>query len=194
MGNCCGGLTPWNTFLTCEENYQHFYGSSEYGPTGERKIKQSQNPMAWDRQLQFPPEHYGWVCEIDPRTNKIVKHVSLGRFAHEGATVTMTAKKQAVVYMGDDTDDEHFYKFVADKPNQLLTGKLYVAKMDQNPGVAGQGQGEWIELSLNNPVLKGKFKDHTELMIRVREAAKLVGATPLDRPEDSEIDPLTKNI
>ena len=33
---------------------------------------------------------------------------------------------------------------------------------------------------------KNKFKDQTEVLIRVREAAKLLGATELNRPEDIE--------
>jgi secreted PhoX family phosphatase len=46
----------------------------------------------------------------------------------------------------------------------------------------------------NQPVLKSKFKDQTEVLIRAREAAKLLGATELNRPEDIEIDPVTGNI
>ena len=46
----------------------------------------------------------------------------------------------------------------------------------------------------NQAVLKDKFKDQTEVLIRAREAAKLLGATELNRPEDIEIDPITGNI
>ncbi|MFN8944902.1 MAG: PhoX family protein, partial [Pseudobdellovibrionaceae bacterium] len=194
LGNCCGGQTPWGTFLTCEENYSYYYGSEKYDQNGNRTVELSKSRMAWDRKIKNPPEHYGWVCEIDPRTHKIVKHPSLGRFAHEGAKVTVTSKQQAVVYMGDDAGDEHFYKFIADRPGQLVNGKLYVARMNSNPGTSESGVGEWVEISLNNPLLKGKFKNHTELMVRTRDAAKILGATPLDRPEGCDIDPLTKNI
>ncbi len=42
--------------------------------------------------------------------------------------------------------------------------------------------------------MKNKFKDQTEVLIRTRDTAKLLGATPLNRPEDIEIDPITGNI
>jgi secreted PhoX family phosphatase len=194
LGNCCGGLTPWGTFLTCEENFHAYYGNAVYDDKGLRTVKEAKSALAWDRKIKNPPEHYGWVCEIDPRTSQIVKHPSLGRFAHEGATVALATNNCAVVYMGDDAGDEHFYKFVASTPNQLTEGQLYVAKLSSNPAETENGNGEWMEISLKNPLLKSKFKNHTELMVRVREAAKILGATPLDRPEDCEIDPLTKNI
>ncbi|MCB0415899.1 MAG: DUF839 domain-containing protein, partial [Bdellovibrionales bacterium] len=38
------------------------------------------------------------------------------------------------------------------------------------------------------------FKDQTEVLIRTREAARIVGGTPLDRPEDVERDPRTGSM
>jgi secreted PhoX family phosphatase len=46
----------------------------------------------------------------------------------------------------------------------------------------------------NQPILKNKFKNQTEVLIRAREASKLLGATPLNRPEDIEIDPITGHV
>jgi secreted PhoX family phosphatase len=42
--------------------------------------------------------------------------------------------------------------------------------------------------------LKKVFKDQTDILIHCRQAAKLVGATPLDRPEDIEVDPITGDV
>ena len=71
-------------------------------------------------------------------------------------------------------------------PNSLKEGTLYVADTVN---------GKWLALDWENqPVLKSKFKDQTEVLVRAREAAKLLGATELNRPEDIEIDPITGNI
>src|SRR5690606_1147444 len=116
------------------------------------------------------------VVEIEPKTGKSKKLISLGRCAHECAAVTRGKNGKAVAYTGDDANDEHLYKFISDSGNSLEKGKLYVASLEK---------GQWLSLDINDqPILKKHFKDQTEIQIFVREAAKLVGATPLDRPED----------
>jgi uncharacterized protein len=191
LGNCAGGKTPWGTYLTCEENFDQFYGDTLYRPNGKR-VHITKEPefareiFGWYKHFPYPPEHYGWVVEVDPRTGHAVKHVALGRFAHESATVTRAKDGRVVVYSGDDTKNEHFYKFVSDSAHDLKQGTLYVANTEE---------GRWLPLKRSaNPKLRKKFKDQTELLIRTREAARIVGATPLDRPEDVEIDPATSAV
>ncbi|NJL24420.1 MAG: DUF839 domain-containing protein, partial [Calothrix sp. SM1_5_4] len=61
--------------------------------------------------------------------------------------------------------------------------------------VADTANGRWLSLDRNKDArLRKAFKDQTELLIRTREAAKIVGATPLNRPEDVEIDPATRAV
>jgi hypothetical protein len=126
------------------------------------------------------------VVEVDPKTAKAKKLTALGRFSHESATCIQATNGHTVVYSGDDCDQEHLYKFIANKQGSLEHGTLYVADLSR---------GRWIPLErTHNTKLKHAFKDQTELLIRTREAAKLVGATPLNRPEDIEIDPLTRAV
>lgn len=181
MAGCAGGYTPWGTYLSCEENYDMFWGDRD------RQGKETTKSwMQWDKFYPLSPEHYGWVVEIEPKTGKSKKLISLGRCAHECAAVTKAKNGNIVAYTGDDAINEHLYKFISDSDSSLEKGKLYVASLEK---------GEWLSLDINDqPILKKNFKDQTEIQIFAREAAKMVGATPLDRPEDIEFDPLTGNV
>ncbi len=182
--NCSGGITPWNTFITCEENYDSYFGETEYD---ENNVATKRSSIyGWERFYDYPPEHYGWVVEVDPKTGSAQKHIALGRFAHECCTLYELEDKRVVAYTGDDANDEHLYKFVSSKPGSLKEGTLYVADTEN---------GIWLPLDWETQeVLKTRFKNQTEVLIRAREAAKLLGATPLNRPEDIEIDPVSGNI
>ncbi len=182
--NCSGGITPWKTILTCEENYDSYYGESEYDDNNNKTHVPSYH--AWEKFYDYPPEHYGWVVEVNPLTGECQKHIALGRFAHECCTLQELSDKRIVAYTGDDKNSEHLYKFVSSKPGSLKEGTLYVADTEN---------GKWLALDWESqPVLKNKFKDQTEVLVRSREAAKLLGATELNRPEDIEIDPITGGV
>jgi len=185
LANCSGGITPWNTFLTCEENYDGFYGETHYDENNVAS-KRPSTYYGWENFYDNPPEHYGWVVEVNPKDGTAQKHIALGRFAHECCTLYELEDKRIVAYTGDDSNNEHLYKFISSKPGSLKEGTLYVADTIN---------GKWLALDWDNePILKNKFKDQTEVLIRAREAAKLLGATPLNRPEDIEIDPITGHI
>lgn len=181
FANCAGGKTPWGSVLTCEENYDMFYGERDRA-TG------TQTPSTyygWEKFVDYPPEHYGWVVEVNPKTGEAKKLVSLGRFAHEAATVRVAGDGRCVVYSGDDTVDQFIYKFIAAEKGSLERGTLYVANTEK---------GQWIPLVHSDSRLKKVFKDQTEIQINCREAGKLVGATPQDRPEDIEVDPFNGDV
>ena len=185
LANCSGGITPWKTFLTCEENYDNFYGETIYDQNNNPQHKPS-TYYNWEQFYTYPPEHYGWVVEINPKNGSSQKHIALGRFAHECCTLYELEDKRVVAYSGDDANDEHLYKFISSKPRSLKEGTLYVADTIN---------GKWLPLDWEQqPLLKQQFKNQTEVLIRAREASKLIGATPLNRPEDIEIDPISGNI
>ena len=100
--------------------------------------------------------------------------------------MTKAKDGRAVVYSGDDANDQCFYKFVADKADSLEKGTLYVADTEK---------GKWLALDwASQPKLKKAFKNQTEVLVFAREAAHLLGATKLDRPEDVEVDPRTGHV
>lgn len=181
LGNCAGGKTPWNTVLTCEENYQDCYGERDF-ETG----KVSRSYLDWQSVYPNPPEHYGWVVEINPLTGEAKKHINLGRMAHECATCIISPENKVVVYTGDDKNDEHLYKFISNSHDSFSKGILYVANIEK---------GVWLPVDLEkSPILKKHFKTHEDLMVQTRMASKILGATPLARPEDIEIHPHTKDV
>ena len=182
--NCSGGITPWKTFITCEENYDSCFGETEYDKNNVATHISSS--YGWEKFYNYPPEHYGWVVEVNPVDGTAQKHIALGRFAHECCTIYELKDRRVVAYTGDDKNSEHLYKFISSKPHSLKEGTLYVADTIN---------GKWLALDWESqPILKKRFKDQTEVLIRAREAAKLLGATELNRPEDIEIDPITGNI
>ncbi|MCB9072223.1 MAG: DUF839 domain-containing protein [Bdellovibrionaceae bacterium] len=182
--NCSGGYTPWKTILTCEENYDIYYGNSTY--INKKRQFVPQKKMNWYEHFNHPPEHYGWVVEVEPFTGHATKLITLGRFEHESATVTTGKSGKVVVYMGEDRRGGGIFKFVSDSGKNLDKGTLYVANTDK---------GQWIALDYaTNPILKKHFNSQLEVLIYASYAAELVGGTAQDRPEDVEIDPITGAI
>ena len=214
FGNCAAGSTPWGTYLTAEENSSDFFGNAaeaELDPTLVRAnervgMRQGPSSFRWEAvderfdYVKSPTESlkFGWIVEIDPLdpNRPIKKRTALGRFRHEGASTVLDATGHPVVYMGDDSGFEYFYKFVSNRtfdPNNpgdtdglLDDGTLYVAKLNDD------GSGEWLPLVYGErPELTetNAFFSQADVVIRCREAADLLGATPLDRPEDVAIHP-----
>ncbi len=215
LANCGGGVTPWNTILTCEENFQDYYGgrTNEDGEPGggtdnEPESLEIAETYRWldDKENAQPPEHYGWIVEVDPfdPESKPRKHTWLGRMGHENAAVTVSPSGKVVVYTGHDSNDECIYKFVSEgtykegdraaNMNLLSKGMLYVADF---------AQGKWNALDFEkNKIFKDNdFADQADLLVRTVEAAKLEDpeteltlGTPMDRCEDVEVHPDTGEI
>jgi secreted PhoX family phosphatase len=194
--NCGNGVTPWGTYLACEENFNGYFSAEDenhevnadlkrYGVSskdwgyGWAKIDDrfdvSKNPNE--------PNRAGFVVEIDPTdpTSTPRKLTALGRFKHENAEVIVNNDGRVVVYMGDDERGEFLYRFVSEgvyaagvDTNALLEqGTLSVAKFNDD------GTGEWLHLT---PESTG-MASQAEISIHTRQAGSAVGATTMDRPE-----------
>lgn len=191
LANCAGGVTPWGTVLSCEENYHEFYGEfdREYDHRDSNWGKHVKIPAQnhdWHIHAVHHPFHYGWVVEIDPLTGKSRKLVAMGRAARECATVTTARDGRAVVYSGDDHRGGCIFKFISKKPGDLTDGDLYAADVER---------GRWILLSWDkNPILRKSFHDQMDVLLHARSAGLAAGATAMDRPEDVELHPLTGSV
>ena len=186
LNNCASGMTPWGTYLTCEETTKNYLDPSQ------------------------PVNGYGWVLEIDPQgVFPAVKRTALGRFNHENTAYMLDSDNTLAIYMGDDSTPGCVYKFVAtnkynptnrDANKDLLdSGKLYAAKFNAD------GTGRWLELSHGvNGLVAGaqdlgnvtqldvgvtptattvNFDTQSDVLIETKAAARVAGATLMDRPE-----------
>ncbi|MFF4594865.1 PhoX family protein [Amycolatopsis sp. NPDC001319] len=130
QNNCSGGVTPWGTVLSGEENFHQYFANADQvtDPAQAARLKRyvigtGESTRKWerfDKRWDVPrepnePNRFGWVVEIDPNdpNSTPVKHTALGRFKHEAANVKITADGRVAVYSGDDERFEYIYKFVS---------------------------------------------------------------------------------
>ncbi|GGN17675.1 hypothetical protein FHR83_004191 [Actinoplanes campanulatus] len=135
LNNCAGGVTPWGTVLSGEENFnQYFVGGDAVAADVKPKLNRygisttaryPSSSRKWDRaqerfDLALHPNEanrFGWIVEVDPfdPEGRPRKHTAMGRFKHEGANVIVARNGRVVAYMGDDERFDYLYKFVSDK-------------------------------------------------------------------------------
>lgn len=214
LNNCAHGVTPWNTYLACEENWNGYFGTDDPDWAATRTPLEARYGVSqtsgynWHRAEQRfdlavnrnEVNHFGWVVEIDPfdPTATPVKRTALGRIKHEGATCT-ESKGRVVVYTGDDENGDYVYKFVGSAPWRQLRahglspldhGTLYVARFNED------GSGEWLPLVHGTGVLTvaNGWADQADVLIRTRLAADALGATRLHRPEWVSVHPKTQDV
>lgn len=172
LNNCAGGITPWGTYLSGEENIDQYFANAA-GLTGRALedaerfgVGEEDTQRKWERfddrfdMAKEPNEflRFGYVVEIDPfdPESTPVKRTLLGRFKHEAGNVHVTDDNKVVVYSGDDERFEYIYKFVAaqdyiegDKAHNMTlldSGTLYVATLEGNsPQEEIDGSGELPE-------------------------------------------------
>ena len=200
MNNCGSGKTLWGTYLTCEENFNGYFGATGEMPEGEGYIRYGiggEGRYAYEKfddrydlsKEPNEPHRHGFITEINPAdaTSTPVKRTALGRFKHENAEMVHAADGHIVVYMGDDERGEYLYKYVSantwaegEATDGLLDdGTLYVAKFNDDM------TGEWLALT---PEATGM--DAAEILCFTRMAASAVGGTTMDRPEWVACNPL----
>jgi uncharacterized protein len=195
------GNYRWSTAVAADTNstvFRRFNATVQAGTPADGTGDFSHDPFTM-----------GWIVEIDPFNPAAAprKRTALGRMGHEGCEIGRTiAGVRPAFYMGDDSQNEYIYKFVSDAvwapadanaadrlaigDKYLDRGTLYVARFDAN------GTGQWLPLVFGQGPLTSSnasypFADQADVLINARLAADLLGATRMDRPEWTAVNPAT---
>lgn len=166
--NCSGTVTSWGTVISCEE-------------------------IDWPGDANADGyDDLGWCFEIDVENATIrnygtgtqQKLWAMGRMRHENVVV---ANDNKTVYFGADGGNNCLFKFVADTPEDLTEGTLYVLNL--NGGIDGSGNnsqstGTWIVVPNTTQAERNTVGD----------VANGLGGTSFGKIEDVEINPLTGQV
>lgn len=218
LNNCAGGVTPWGTIISGEENFHQYFANLGLLATDNTAhanhiryaIPEGSSERRWEEfydrfdvsKHPHEPLRFGWGVEIDPYDPTSVprKLTALGRKKNEGHTSVVAPGGHIVVYSGDDSRFEYAYKFVSEgtfDPDDreanlglLDAGTLFVARFNDD------GSGEWLALVQGEGPLTAEngFASQADVLINPRAAADLLGATRMDRPEDFETKPVSGKV
>ena len=138
---CGASLSPWNTHLSSEE----YEPDATKAATDPQLRGFSQN--LYGDAGKASPYHYGHLPEVTVHpdgTGTIRKHYNVGRISHE---LVQVMPDERTVLMGDDATNGGLFLFIADRPRDLSSGTLYVAKWHQTSGTGpGAATLSWIRL------------------------------------------------
>ena len=183
LNNCSMGVTPWGTYLACEENFHNYFvnrDKKDYANRPEHKrygigLGGSSRYYAWEStEPRFDatpdpsqahdghvnePNRFGWVVELDPFApeKSPVKRTAMGRLGRECAVCSLGDDGRMAFYSGDDARGEYLYKFVPGQAYRPTDQAHNQNLLDSGTLYAARfmadGSGRWLPLRFGDPGL-----------------------------------------
>ena len=168
----------------------------------------------------FRNEHntFGYIVEVDPYDplSRPKKRTAMGRRANEGAWSSVPKPGRPIAfYIGCDSRNEYVYKYVSSaawNPLDARRGGMAAGDKYMDNGTVyaavfnADGTGRWESLTLANPKVAAgvpvsannpggyQFQDLADICVNTRLAAGAAGATRMDRPEWTAVNPFNGEI
>ncbi len=121
LRNCSGGMTPWDSWISCEESATK---------RGEHWLRKS----------------HGYCFEVPAKKSGMQEAVpikAMGRFNHEAAIVDPAT---GIVYMTEDRRNGLFYRYIPDRRGKLIRGgRLQALAVKDSTGPSATGN-QWRRL------------------------------------------------
>jgi len=158
--NCAGGITPWGTWISCEETVDI---------KGKDLIK-----------------NHGYNFEVTPyehtKLNNAIPLKAMGRFRHEAVAIDPVT---SIAYQTEDREDGLIYQFIPNVKEQYWKGgslKALIIKNNNSNDARNWSKQNFIKNKLYNiDWLNLEYVDSSKDDLRYRAAEK--GAVFFARPE-----------
>jgi len=140
LANCAGGVTPWGTWLSCEEGVVS---------PALRHLPLPTRQYFWN--IGQAQKEHGFVFEVPAEGIAQPRPIRpMGQFYHEAAAID---PRSGIAYMTEDLSPKAgFYRYVPERPGELASGRLQMLSVesgrDMRDGVAARRNlpVSWVDI------------------------------------------------